>query len=219
MRFFFFISKDSKYCLALYPDNKSFEIYGPEDVQLPYIPNAPKIDSIPVDYATKEDWRVLYNSFIGGRIPFNIARDALESGLWYFNEMDDCQIGDVNDLLALLECNIPDDYLEYANEHPDEMWDGDVPCLSQTAVDEIDLYKYASKGDLLKADNFKDYRYFIAIEDDGEMDLQLCKDWASLLLAAKGMCKFNDWDAASIEDHLSECGVSNADALCYESIR
>ena len=219
VRFFFFISRDSKYCLALYPDNKSFEIYGPEDVQLPYIPNAPKIDSIPVDYTTKEDWRVLYNSFIGGRIPFSIARDALESGLWYFNEMDECQIDDINDLLTLLDCNIPDDYLEYANEHPDGMWDGDVPCLSQTAVDEIDLYKYASKKDLLKADNFKDYMYFIAIEDDGEMDLQLCKDWASLLLAAKGMCKFNNWDATSIEDHLSECGVSNVDALCYESIR
>ena len=72
---------------------------------------------------------------------------------------------------------------------------------------------------MLKADNFKDYMYFIAIEDDGEMDLQLCKDWASLLLAAKGMCKFNNWDATSIEDHLSECGVSNVDALCYESIR
>lgn len=78
IKFYFFINKDGhKYALAVYPDNKYCEIYNDADVQISYIPDAPKIDEIKVQYTLVNERQNIYNAITSHKISDDLLAELI----------------------------------------------------------------------------------------------------------------------------------------------
>lgn len=87
VKFYFFINtKDNhKYALALYPDEDTFEIFNDEDIPIVYIPNAPFVKEIGVDYmgSPNGDFNKFANLFINNGLPNNDSVEYLNRWIEY----------------------------------------------------------------------------------------------------------------------------------------
>lgn len=216
--FYFFIrSNDEKYALSVYPDGNHYEIFDSKDVSVPYIPNAPKIDSIGVDYWTSDDLSLIANAIASNRMNQDMELGAMErvafalsdgsdGGYWV---ADSSKPSDVSVVCGFLSDNIPDDYLEYnhalskdgdgkaltpeeqdvLDEYGDE-WGGDIPNLDD---DTMELFAYggqeASKEAVCSAGNpeFREARYFVCCDLSGSGEQNAVAPEAEWFDAVLGM--------------------------------
>lgn len=146
---YFFIDRknNTKYALALYPD-KEFEIFDEEDLEISFIPNAPQIKEIGVNYWDKDDKRLLQYLFIENKLPkkltftvlSDIAVDCIGRGM-------DETVVDITDnrnvVCDWIREHIPDKYIEHqaveqgemtpeeykdiTGEEYEDFWGGDLP--------------------------------------------------------------------------------------------
>lgn len=146
IKIFFFIDRknNTKYALALYPDNETFEIFNEEDLPISYIPNAPIIDSIPVDYYTRDEEKEALDMLMRDEIPHNKVFNAIND---LFRETDDYTfrivLDNSSEFANILNENIPDGYFEHeavldgylspeeyekiTGEPFEDFWGGDFP--------------------------------------------------------------------------------------------
>lgn len=197
VKFYFFINKDTKYALALYPNGKDFEIFDAQDNAISYIPNAPIIDSIPVDYYTKNDDRLLMNLIKTGQLP---DMCGILSG--YLLELDEpidiFPKSEFQTFLDTVENNInPDwvkwkavedgtitkeEYEEETGEEWDDYWGGDTTMYMGSDLSFLD--GYATVSDAMTKDNpyfgYDKNNYFISDLYNGEVDCR--EDWVGVWL-------------------------------------
>lgn len=197
VKFYFFINKDTKYALALYPNGTDFEIFDAQDNAISYIPNAPIIDSIPVDYYTQNEDRLLLNLVKTGQLPHVCS--ILSSYLWNnFYDVDIYDKSGFDDFLNQIRENVNDEYVKWlavynglkdeewykeeTGEEYDEEWGGDTTYYLHNDLGFLD--NYASLEDALTKDNpYFDYancEYFIS--DLYDYDIDCCKDWVAVWL-------------------------------------
>ena len=81
VRFYFFINGSDKWALAIYPDGKNYEIFNAQDVKVPYIPDAPVVDEINVDYRNSNDMNVLSNAILSQKIDEGVILNTLDRAL------------------------------------------------------------------------------------------------------------------------------------------
>lgn len=148
IKFYFFINTDGhKYALAVYPDN-NFEVFNDEDVSIAYIPDAPVLEEIPVDYYNSTEERIFKNLLFSNQLPNDLAEKLIISAI---EDQESYYISDLNDLVHTLDEWIPDGWMEYeavANgkiskedyeritgvEYDEYSWDGDYPQISPDSV-------------------------------------------------------------------------------------
>lgn len=220
VRFYFFINKDTKYALAVYPDN-SCEIFNAEDVGIPYIPNAPVIDEIKAEYKNESDSNILVNAIMNKKIDSDtlqkIIQETFEDNVGY-----ECIIynrDEVDGLISDVANMIPDGYLEYeacANgditpeeyqrltgiEFDDSLdyWDGDIPAFSG--------YELASLSGDTKEEKLKSLRYtleneaeYVVLEENYDgWSITPLKDYTELFMWANNRCGINDWSDGELDD-------------------
>ena len=196
VEFYFFINKDTKYALALYPDHKTFEIFDAQDNAISFIPNAPVINEIKVDYFTRDDNRLLMNYIKTGQLPR--VCELLTDYLW--DNDYDISIYDksgFDDFLHQIKENVNADWVlwmaveegiltevEYAeatgNDYREDYWGGDTTMYMES---DLSFYNgYATLDDALTKDNpafdYNNSEYFISNVYDGK--LKVCKDWVGV---------------------------------------
>ena len=176
--FYFFINGNRKYALAIYPDNTTYEIFDDGDNSLGYIPNAPIIEEIPVDYTSKNDYREFYNAVASAKLPdwqyiYGRVYSELTSG-----EEDDIEILDKDTFLDYVDSSlIPDGYIEHdacenglitpeeyknlTGDEYDEEWSGDL--MFNAIWDLIDMNNVTTKDEAFEciAKSLKDAKYVI----------------------------------------------------------
>ena len=204
--FYFFINGNRKYALAIYPDNTTYEIFDDGDNSLGYIPNAPIIEEIPVDYTSKNDYREFYNAVASAKLPdwqyiYGRVYSELTSG-----EKDDVDILD-KDVFLDYEADylIPDGYIEHdacenglitpeeykdlTGDEYDNAWYGDL--MSNTIWNLIDMNDITTKDEALDciAKSLKDAKYVIYDRYSGDVEsfdnyedlivyiIQACYEW------------------------------------------
>lgn len=197
VKFYFFINKDTKYALALYHNGKDFEIFDAQDNAISYIPNAPIIDSIPVDYYTKNDDRLLMNLIKTGKLP-NIC-EIISSYLLELDEyVDIFPKSEFQTFLDTVENNInqewvrwravedgiitKEQYKEETGEEWDDYWGGDTTMYMGSDLSFLD--GYATVSDAMTKDNpyfgYDKNNYFISDLYNGEVDCR--EDWVGVWL-------------------------------------
>lgn len=146
IKFYFFIDKDEhKYALAIYPNN-DFELFNELDASIGYIPNAPIVKEIPVDYYTKNDFRVFRNLFLSNKLPNNLSEKLILDLM--SNDTRESINVPLEDVVSYVDGDIPDWYLEFEavkdglisplrykeltgdTYEEDEDWDGDFPFVN-----------------------------------------------------------------------------------------
>ena len=197
VKFYFFIGKGTKYAIAIYPNGTDFEIFDAQDNSIAYIPNAPIIDEIKVDYYSHNEDRLMLNLIKTGQLPHICP--LLSQYLWESNYST--TIYDKNNFdnfLQEIRDNVNEDYVKWlavynglkdeewyeketGEEYEDE-WGGDTTYYLQADLGFLD--NYATLDDALTKDNpYFDYdnnEYFISDLYDGDIDC--CKDWAAVWL-------------------------------------
>lgn len=141
IKFYFFIRSNSeKYALAIYPDNKHFEIYNSEDVKVSSIPNAPTIEEINVRYTTKNnDKAIIVDSIVNNKLPLDVFNKLLyeicdEDGVYENIQLFD-NINSVCDFFESVSKNAGlnlGEYLEYqyiSSNWTDTAYSGNYPNL------------------------------------------------------------------------------------------
>ena len=201
IRFFFFIKADGeKYALTLYPDNKTIEIFDAADNSISYIPGAPEIDEIPVNYTSKDPARIIYNAFIADRIPRSVSLDIVASTVDYaVNRGGDggyCEIYDSpKGFTRFLDNNVPDGYVEHeavaldrltkeeyaeiTGEDYDRFWGGDIPNF-----DVYEIGNFKTKADLCDESHYRKYAFILVLNnsEDNIITFLTARDWGDLLL-------------------------------------
>ena len=201
IRFYFFINKDTKYALALYPDHKTFEIFDAQDNAISFIPNAPVIDEIKVDYFTKNDDRLLMSYIKSGQLPqicsivteylWNVPVDITIFPKSEFQLFLDTVKENVNPdwvmWMAVDEGVVDRDDFEYqtGEDYREDYWGGDTTMYG---VDDLNFYHdYATLEDALTKDNpafkYDETEYFISDIHTGI--IELCKDWVGVWMYIK----------------------------------
>ena len=150
IKFYFFIDKDGhKYALALYPNN-DFELFNELDAPIGYIPDAPIVKEIPVDYYTKNDFRVFRNLFLSNKLPNNLSEKLIFDLM--SNDTRETVSIPIDEVVSCVDEDIPDGYLEFEavvdglisplryeeltgetydeDEFGSENWDGDFPFVN-----------------------------------------------------------------------------------------
>lgn len=183
IKMYFFIDRknNTKYALALYPD-KEFEIFDEEDLEISFIPNAPQIKEIGVNYWDKDDKRLLQYLFIENKLPkkltfavlSDIAVDCIGRGMDYA-EVDITD--DKNIACDWISETIPDNYIEHqaveqgdmsaeeyesiTDEPYDDFWGGDLPTMDWDVYSEI-VGDSKSKEEACSVNNpfIKDNKYW-----------------------------------------------------------
>ena len=195
VKFYFFINRDTKYAIAIYPNGTDFEIFDAQDNSIAYIPNAPIIDEIKVDYYSHNEDRLMLNLVKTGQLPHVCS--ILSSYLWKCDYYTDIYTkSDFDAFLHAIEENVNSDYVKWlavydglkdeewykqetGEEYEDE-WMGDT--TNYIYINFLD--GYATLGDALTKDNPKFYydesEYFI--NDLYECDIACCKDWVGVWL-------------------------------------
>ena len=219
VRFYFFINKNTKYALAVYPDN-SCEIFNAEDVGIPYIPNAPVIDEIKADYKNESEDNILINAIMNKKIDSKILKQIIQE-TFTDNTGYECEIysrDELNDLLTAVDNMIPDGYLEYeacangditpeeytrlTGEEFDEdsMWDGDFPAFSGYELACIKGNTKEEKLDSLKYTLENEAEYIILEEDNDGWLIIPIKDYTELFMWANNRCGISDWSDGELDD-------------------
>lgn len=220
--FYFFINKTTKYALAVDKRNQIGEIFSAEDVQIPYIPNAPKIENIGVEYWLNDDINhiILENAFANQKFPFEVARRLMNEAAYEWNDIiyDLIILDNVNQFLDQIDNMIPDGYIEYnalkegslteeeykkltGETNIPTAWDGDLPLVN------IDEYNFPIKGitlktkkDLLNPSLYKNIKYFCLSMysdygyDSGEYEIDYNKDWLGLIRWYESVSDANNQD-------------------------
>ena len=195
VKFYFFIGKDTKYAIAIYPNGTDFEIFDAQDNSIAYIPNAPIIDDIKVDYYSYNEDRLLLNLIKTGQLPHVcslLSQYLLEIGysINIYNKSNFAYF------LQEIRYNVNEDWVKWlavyrglkdeewykqetGEEYEDE-WLGDT--TNYIFTDFID--NYASLDDALTKDNpyfdYENNEYFTSDLEDGVIDC--CKDWVAVWL-------------------------------------
>lgn len=158
IKFYFFINSDGhKYALSLYPNNEDFEVFNDTDNSIAYIPDAPVIEEIPVDYYTKDNYRLFRNLLLSNQLPNGLSERLIFDFLG--NDTNETYRVYADDLVNMVDDDIPDGYLEFeavasGNITPEEYedltgdtyedsndyWGGDVP--------QVDMYHLMSDFNL-----------------------------------------------------------------------
>jgi len=219
VRFYFFINKDTKYALAVYPDN-SCEIFNAEDVGIPYIPNAPVIDEIKADYKNESNSNILVNAIMNKRIDSNVLKQIIQE-TFTDNTGNECEIysrDELNDLLTAVDDMIPDGYLEFeacangditpeeykriTGEEFDEdsMWDGDLPALAGYELASLSGNTKEEKLNSLKYTLENEAEYIVLEEDYDGWLISPIKDYTELFMWANNRCGISDWSDGELDD-------------------
>ena len=165
VKFYFFIGKNTKYAIAIYPNGTDFEIFDAQDNSIAYIPNAPIIDEIKVDYYSHNEDRLMLNLIKTGQLPHICV---LLSN--YFPSILIYDKSEFNDFLDSIRENVS----EYWYSH--EIEDDDYSYIS-TFRD-----NYTHLDDALTKDNpyfqYNESKYFI--NDLYNERIECCKDWVEV---------------------------------------
>lgn len=136
IKFYFFIHGNTKYALALYPDNKTFELFDERDNVIAYIPDAPMVDEIGVDYTTKDDLRIFQNLIARGDLPnWQHIFEAASNEIYVYEKDDFLYAYDVipEGYMEWEACNCgqitPERYQELTGDEYDDWWSGDYPMF------------------------------------------------------------------------------------------
>ena len=184
VKFYFFINGNTKYALALYPNNKDFELFDELDNSIAYIPNAPKLDEIPVDYTSIDDGRTFKNLVFTGKLPHLFPLMCI-LGYNYdgiceiftkdeFNDFLDCvreQICEEFVTWQAVESGVKDEewYEEQTGEEWDDDWGGDYGNLDPEEIGDI-TYGYATLDEALTKDNphfnYDTAEYFVVMNGE-----------------------------------------------------
>lgn len=162
IKFYFFIGKDTKYAIAIYPNGTDFEIFDAQDNSIAYIPNAPIIDEIKVDYYSHSEDRLMLNLIKTGQLPH--VCDFLSS---YFIS------------LLIYDKSEFDDFLDSIRENVSEEWYNDE--TEDDGYSYLNTFRdnYTTLNDALTKDNpyfqYDESKYFI--NDLYNEDIDCCKDW------------------------------------------
>ena len=195
VKFYFFISKDTKYAIAIYPNGTDFEIFDAQDNSIAYIPNAPIIDEIKVDYYSHNEDRLMLNLVKTGQLPHVciILSNYLREHGWdidvydksefdtFLNQISENVNGDYVKWLAVYN-GLKDEewYKQETGEEYDDEWGGDTTRYLSNDLGFLD--NYATLEDALTKDNpyfnYDTNEYFIS----DFYDIACCKDWVSVWL-------------------------------------
>lgn len=152
IKMYFFIDKQNnkKYALAVYP-NKEFEVFNEEDLELSYIPNAPKIKEIGVNYWDRDDKKLLQYLLMENKLPEELTLSVFtdietECVLKEVYEGEIDITNDKTDTFKWIQQEIPDNYIEHeavesrlitpeeyeelTGEEYEEFWGGDIPIMN-----------------------------------------------------------------------------------------
>lgn len=195
VKFYFFIGKDTKYAIAIYPNGTDFEIFDAQDNSIAYIPNAPIIDEIKIDYYSQNEDRLMLNLIKTGQLPHVCM--LLSQYLWEIGvAITIYDKSGFDNFLQEIRDNVNEDYVKwlavyyglkdeewYENETGEEYedeWLGDTTNYIYTYF----LDNYATLDDALTKDNpsfaYDKCEYFISDLYDGDIDC--CKDWVAVWL-------------------------------------
>ena len=195
VKFYFFIGKNTKYAIAIYPNGTDFEIFDEQDNSIAYIPNAPIIDEIKVDYYSHNEDRLMLNLIKTGQLPHicSILSYYLSEIGYSINIYDK---NNFDNFLQEIRDNVNEDYVMwlavykglvdeewYENETGEEYedwWGGDTTRYLENDLGFLD--NYATLDDALTEDNpyfnYDNNEYFIS-DLYGE-DIDCCKDWVEV---------------------------------------
>lgn len=165
VKFYFFIGKDTKYAIAIYPNGTDFEIFDAQDNSIAYIPNAPIIDEIKVDYYSHSEDRLLLNLIKTGQLPHVCS--LLSEYLW-----------EIGYSINIYDKSEFDDFLDSIRENVSEYWYSDE---IEDDYSYISTFRdnYRTLDAALTKDNpyfqYNESKYFI--NDLDNEDIDCCKDW------------------------------------------
>lgn len=228
IRFYYFINKNGeKWALAVYPNDSYCEIYNAEDVKVAYIPNAPQIDEIKVNYNDHSDRNILVNAIMSGQIDedilFTLMGEVIYDNMGFYTEI----FNNPHELVDFLDENIPDGYLEHEavengdlsvedyedmfDASYDEYWDGDLPQIDFN-YDDTGSLGYTSKEALLKPENFNNHKYWFCIDYEGGegWNITACDDYIKLYALCSEACAIDQWDDAEVDDFYEDSEIDGA---------
>lgn len=219
VKFYFFIGKDTKYALAIYPNGTDFEIFDAQDISIAYIPNAPIIDEIKVDYYSHNEDRLLLNLIKTGQLPrvCDLLSDYLiDQGIDIFPKSE------ISLFLNVVEEYINPDWVlwmavdegevtkeqfeeETGKEYREDYFDGDTTMYYQSDLGFLN--GHSRLEDALTIDNpyfeYDTTEYYIS--DIGVGDIDMCKDWTAVWLYIKLYLK----DEAGLAEFAKEWARDN----------
>lgn len=189
IRFYFFLNKDGeKYAIAYNPEDSNYcEIFNSEDISIPYIPGAPKIDEIKVDYTeegTTDLDRVasyITSSKLSDEDFINLIEEcilqendsAYEYMLWNSPEgiIDELNDGNYYDeyYLAWLKTNSGKMTSEEFEKETGEEFDPDGWVGDTSMIYNFDLY-------MLDPKYYNNYEYYAIHGNWGDYDISLYDD-------------------------------------------
>ena len=219
VKFYFFIGKDTKYAIAIYPNGTDFEIFDAQDNSIAYIPNAPIIDEIKVDYYSHNEDRLMLNLIKTGQLPHVCS--LLSQYLWEISgySINIYDKSEFDNFLQQIAEGVDEDYVKwlavynglkdeewYENEtgekYEDE-WYGDTTWYLQNDLGFLD--NYATLEDALTKDNpyfnYDNNEYFIS--DLYDEDTDCCKEWVAVWLYLRRYLKDETDLLNSIKDEIS----------------
>lgn len=224
--FYFFIGKDDKYAIALYPNN-IVEIFNSADVKVPYIPNAPEVkelSNIKYRKETISNDDLIVHAVTTDKLPHDLLFELIEEIAYENQDYDDVIITEnVNEFCDTLNEFIPDGYLEFElvlegkydkQKYIDEfgidptetqMWDGDYPRIDMGDLgDYIKLDK--TKEELCNPNNYSKYKFFELVESYGDMmyRVHMQDSFSELLLYLTNLFGVNFWNQEEYNDFFEE---------------
>jgi len=210
-KFYFFIKNNTeKYALVVYPDDKEYEIFNQDDVPLAYIPNAPDVKEIPVNYNEDVDSELkeFTNLFVQHKLPNEDF--IIENVIGKIN--GDCDgymlyMYSPKDAYNEFREDVPDDYIEYyfENNHSFDDWDGDFPYLVNFDYIVGDMEKLNSAEEFweLTKSGLNKYNYFIFADDswDGNFEVHCHTNFSDALI---NMWQLNFWCDGNFSEFIKE---------------
>ena len=240
IKFYFFIkSNDEKYALAVYPGDKYCEIYNSEDVSIPFIPNAPLVDEIKVNYSDNSAGNILINAIMTKKISEDVLFDVFEEVI-DDNKNEQIYIFSKNQiptLISTIDDWIPEGWVEHeyyayllesglsyeevaqkckeeTGEDFEEYWGGDLPLLN-------DLFNFngSTKEEVLKSIEKKcdgnDYIVLCENPYEGGYDIEFIKDWVALFQFLNYESGVQDWDESDIDDFFEDNPLGGSRASIF----
>ena len=196
IKFYYFIKGNEKYALVLYPDKETFEIYNAEDVQVAYIPDAPVIDEIGVNYYEKNDMNILINAMVNRKVRERATIRAIEYLIYDDSDGVYLEVHDPDYMAVYAKEYSVDGYYEYQAVKAGEMtpeeyeeitgeefndewgWGGDIPPMASA----IDFpLSFRTTKESIDPDSYREYPYWVIVDTDLESNIEGCQDWIELL--------------------------------------
>ena len=235
VKFYFFIkSNDEKYALAVYPGDRYCEIYNNEDVSIPFIPDAPIIDEIKVNYSDDSPGNILVDAIMTKKLPENILFTIFENVI-YDNTGENITIYDSakesQDFLADVENMIPDGFVEHAavengdltaeeyeklvGEPYEEYWGGDICPIA-----ELFAYTGNTKEEVLKTieSNIAGHKYLVLEESYDGYYLDFIKDWVELFQLLNSKSGVQDWSELDIDEFFEDTDFGGSRASVFATM-